>query len=230
MFPKLQIIGCFPELTLRQVLVWDIATRLFHWLLVLFVVICFVTGEDEGLQFAIHAYAGFVVLMLLVFRLGWGVIGSRHSRFADFIYPWPIVRRYALSLLRFRTEHYAGHNPLGGWMVILMLAVLMAAALSGFLMVAPGAKWLEDIHEALGSFMQILVLIHISGVVVDQVLTRENLIQAMFTGRKELTEDTANAESFPASIWWALFLAALVVIGSIYLFQQTGYAAKVSAF
>lgn len=215
---------------MRQVLVWDIATRLFHWLLVLFVVICFVTGEDEGLVFAIHAYAGYVVLMLLIFRLGWGIIGSRHSKFADFVYPWSIVRRYASSLLRFRPEHYVGHNPLGGWMVVLLLVTLAATAVSGFLMVTRGAKWLEDIHEALGGFMQILVLIHIAGVVVDQVLTREKLIQAMITGHKELPEDAAKAELFPARMWWALVLATLVAIGSVYLFQQTDYAAKVSAF
>ena len=114
------------ELTVHQVLVWDVATRLFHWLLVLSVVICLLTGEDEGLIFAIHAYAGFVVLMLLLFRAGWGIIGSQHSRFADFVYSWPETWRYALSFLRFKPQRYVGHNPLGGWMVIAMLVVLMA--------------------------------------------------------------------------------------------------------
>lgn len=215
---------------MRHVLVWDLATRVFHWLLVLFVVICFVTGEDEGLVFAIHAYVGYLILVLLMFRLGWGIIGSRHSQFADFIYSWPIVRRYARSLLRFRPEHYVGHNPLGGWMVVFLLFTLAATAISGFLMVARGAKWLEDIHEALGGFMQILVLIHIAGVVVDQVLTREKIIQAMITGNKKIPEDAAKTESPLASMWSALALAAIVAIVSLYLFKITDYVAKVSAF
>jgi cytochrome b len=215
---------------MRQVPVWDIATRLFHWSLVLAVIVCFLTGEDEGLAFAIHAYAGFFVLSLLAFRLGWGIVGSRHSLFADFIYSWSSVARYVGSFLRLRPERYVGHNPLGGWMVILMLLVLIGAALSGFLMVARGAAWLEDFHEALGGFMQILVLVHIAGVFVDQRLTREKLVQAMITGRKELPADAAEAEAPTVGMWRALVLAGLVVIGSTYLSRATDYPGRVSAF
>lgn len=215
---------------MRQVLVWDFATRLFHWLLVLFVVICFFTGEDEGLIFAVHAYAGFIVLMLLVFRAGWGIAGSRHSLFWDFIFSWPTVWRYTKSLLRFRPEHYVGHNPLGGWMVVLMLILLAAATLSGFLVVASGARWLDDFHEASGSLMQVLVLAHIAGVLVGQILVGEKLVQAMITGRKTLEEDAAKDERPLAGRWRALVLAVIVLIGSAYLFQQTDYSAKVSAF
>ncbi len=215
---------------MNQVLVWDLATRLFHWLLVLFVVICLLTGEDEGLVFAIHAYAGFVILMLLFFRAGWGIIGSRHSRFADFIYSWSTTWRYALSFLRFKPQRYVGANPLGGWMVILMLVVLTGTTLSGILMVTRGAGWLEDIHEALGSFMQILVFVHIAGVFVDRLLTGEKIIKAMITGHKVLAEDAAQREIPVAGVGRALAFAVLVVIGSVYLFQQIDYSAKVATF
>lgn len=222
--------GIFVGLTMRQVLVWDLATRLFHWLLMLFVVVCFLTGDDEGLAFAIHAYAGFVVLMLLFFRLGWGIIGSPHSRFSDFIYSWSTVKRYAISFFQFKPERYVGHNPLGGWMIILMLVVLTATTLTGILMVTHGAGWLEDIHEALGSFMQVLVLVHIAGVLLDWGLTDDKIVKAMFTGRKELAEDIAESETPVSGIGKALVLALLVLIGGVYLFQQTDYSAKVSAF
>jgi cytochrome b len=214
---------------MRQVSVWDLATRLFHWLLVLFVVVTFVTGEDEGLVFAIHAYAGFVVLMLLLFRLGWGVFGSRRSRFADFIYPWSTVRRYAISLLRLAPAPYVGHNPLGGWMVVLMLAVLIVATLSGVLIVTHEADWLEEIHETLGTLMEVLVFIHIAGVLFDRLLTGEKLVRAMITGRKELSEELAKREQPLARTWRALALATVVVIASGYMFQQTDYSAKVAA-
>jgi len=212
-----------------QVPVWDLATRLFHWLLVLFVTVCLLTGEDEGLVFAVHAYAGFAVLMLLLFRAGWGVIGSAHSRFADFVYSWDATRRYALSVLRLRPAHYVGHNPLGGWMVVLMLLVLTATALSGVLMVAGGVRWLEDVHETLGSLMQVLVFVHIAGVLADRLLTGDKIVKAMITGRKELTEEAARREFPLAGAGRAVVLAVLVLAASGYLFQQIGYAAKVAA-
>lgn len=215
---------------MRQVLVWDLATRLFHWLLVLFVVTCFLTGDDEGFIFAIHAYAGYVVLMLLLFRLGWGIIGSRHSRFPDFVYSWSTVRHYAISFLRFQPERYVGHNPLGGWMVLLMLVVLTSTATTGILMVTQGAGWLEDIHEVLGSSMQVLVLIHIAGALLDRALTGDKIIKAMITGRKELVEDIAISETRTAGMGRALILGVLVLVGGAYLFQQTDYSAKVASF
>lgn len=215
---------------MHQVQVWDLATRLFHWLLVLFVVVCFLTGEDEGFVFAVHAYAGYVVFVLLVFRVGWGIIGSQHSRFSDFVYPWSTVRRYVISFLRFKPEHYVGHNPLGGWMIILMLVVLLITAISGVLMVTKGAGWLEGIHETLGELMQIFVLIHIAGVLIDRLLTGEKIIEAMFTGRKELADGADISEGKMAGMGTTLIFAGLVLVGSLYLFQQIGYPAKVASF
>jgi len=213
-----------------EVPVWDIATRLFHWLLVLFVTVCLFTGEDEGLLLAIHAYAGFVVLMLLLFRTGWGVIGSPHSRFSTFPYDRHTVWRYVLSLLRFKPEPYVGHNPLGSWMVILMMVVLALTALSGVLMISSGMLWLEDIHESLGVLMQVLVCVHIVGVFLDQFLTGDNLIRAMVNGRKPLPENLAAKVPPLASVWKAGALAVLVVVASFLLFQKIDYAAKVSTY
>ncbi len=173
-------------------MVWDIATRLFHWLLVSFVLVCSLTGDDEGLQFAIHAYAGFVVVGLLLFRAGWGIVGCRHSRFTDFAYSWPTVRGYAIGLLRLKPDHYVGHNPLGGWMILLMLLTLTAASVTGLIMVTKGAGWLENIHEAAGSMMQILVLAHIAGVLVDRLLTGDKIVKDMISGYKELAVEAGD--------------------------------------
>lgn len=215
---------------MRDVVVWDVATRVFHWLLVVFVIICLLSGEDEGLAFAIHAYAGFVVLLLLFFRAGWGVIGSRHSRFADFIYSWTTTWGHARSILKFKPERYVGHNPLGGWMIIMMLVVLLVTSLTGVAMVTKAFEWLEDFHEALGSLMQALVLIHIAGVVFDQLLTGEKIIKAMITGRKEMAEDAALRESPVAGVGRALILAAFVLIVGGYLFQGVEFSVKVATF
>lgn len=220
----------FMESTVQHVPVWDIATRLFHWLLALLVTVCLLTGEDDGLVFAVHAYAGYVVLVLLLFRAGWGVMGSRHSRFDDFVYAWDTTWRYALSLLRLRPPRYVGHNPLGGWMVVLMLLVLVATALSGIAMITQGARWLEGVHEALGSLMQVLVFVHIAGVLADRLLTGDRIVKAMITGRKELAEDIARQEVPVARAGRAVALAVLVLIGGAYLFRQLDYPASIAAY
>ena len=215
---------------MKQVKIWDLATRAVHWLLVAVVLTSFLTGEDEGLAFIIHAYAGFMVLSLLVFRLGWGLIGSRHSRFSSFVYSWAEIKNHALQIIRLKPESYVGHNPLGSLMIFAMLVVLAYASITGFVMVVADAKWLEDIHEVLGSIMQTLVAIHILGVIVEQILTREKLVKAMISGSKELADDQADKETKTAPLWKALILAVAVGLFSFYLFQQSHYSNAVSSF
>jgi cytochrome b len=217
-------------MVMQQVKVWDFATRAFHWLLVTLVMLCFFTGEDEGLVFAVHAYAGFMVFMLLVFRLGWGVFGSRHSLFSDFVFSKAEIRNHALSVLRLKPGQHAGHNPLGGLMIFAMLAVLAITAISGFVMVGGNLSWLEDIHEALGSLMQILVAAHIAGVIVEQVLTREKLVQSMLTGFKNLPRELALKERALAPSWRAAVLAAAVIMMAVFVFDQANYSGAVREF
>jgi len=215
---------------MKQVKVWDLATRAFHWLLVVAVFICFVTGEEEGLAFIVHAYAGFMVSMLLVFRIGWGVAGSRHSRFTDFVYPWAEIKNHILSVLRFKPIHYTGHNPTGGLMILVMLAVLVGSAATGTFMVVANLAWLEDVHEVLGSTMQVLVALHIGGVIVEQLLTRQKLVQAMVNGSKELPADQARHETSLVPVWRSLVLVVLVILMGVSVYDQTNYGTAVSNF
>ena len=215
---------------MKQVNVWDLATRVFHWLLVVAVFVCFVTGEDEGLAFIVHAYAGFMISMLLVFRIGWGVVGSRHSRFTDFVYSWAEIKNHILSVLRLKPAHYIGHNPTGGLMILAMLIVLVCTAATGTFMVVANLAWLEDVHEVLGTMMQVLVALHIGGVIVEQVLTREKLVQAMVSGSKELSEDQARQETPSVPVWRSLVLVVLVVWMGVSVYDQTDYGTAVSSF
>ena len=115
-------------------------------------------------------------------------------------------------------------------MVILMLMILTATTLTGILMVTTGAGWMDDIHEGLGSFMQVLVLVHITGVLIDRLMTGEKIVKAMITGYKELTEDVATSELHVTGIMRTLVFVGFVLVGSIYVFQQVDYSAKVSAY
>jgi cytochrome b len=223
----------------RPVPVWDFPTRFFHWALVLFVVLSLLTGEDEGWQFIIHTVAGYAVLLLLLFRLIWGFVGSLHSRFTDFVHGRRAVGDYVAQLVRLRPPDSVGHNPLGGWMVVLILVTLTLAAVTGLfsgeedggrgvlygVLFAPGGEGLSDLHEAIGNFVIAIAIIHVIGVLVDWLLTGDNIIRAMVTGNKTLDEPAAAREPALAPAWLAVAAALLVGGAGYYLFQATDFTA-----
>jgi cytochrome b len=102
----------------KEIRVWDPLVRLFHWSLVLSFTIAYLSGEEES---NLHIYAGYVVLGLIAFRVLWGLVGTRYARFSDFVTSPATVMRYLKGLLARKPQHYPGHNPAGGWMVIAML-------------------------------------------------------------------------------------------------------------
>ena len=111
--------------------VWDLPTRVFHWLLAISVLVAYVTSGERSTAFVIHVGAGHLILLLLLFRLLWGFIGSPHSRFADFLYSWRSIRNYLLGIARLRPAKFVGHNPLGGLMVFAMFLLLLVIIVTG---------------------------------------------------------------------------------------------------
>lgn len=184
-----------------EIKVWDPLIRMFHWSLVTAFIIAFVT-EDHFL--ALHVQAGYTITGLVLFRLIWGLIGTRHARFSDFVRGPQTVVAYMKSLLTRHPAHYVGHNPAGGWMVLALLIVLLLTALTGLLTYGigenaaspfsalggnPDGFWseaLEEVHEFLAHLTLIMVFVHVAGVIVSSLLHRENLVRAMLTGRKPL--------------------------------------------
>jgi cytochrome b len=206
--------------------VWDLPTRLFHWALLLLVALAWITGEAGSALFPVHRLAGYGVAVLLLFRLIWGFLGGRHARFAEFVRPWPAVREHLRALARLRPPRTLGHNPLGGWMVLLMLAVLAAQVVTGLFgaggeaKAGPLAAWLPsalahavaELHEALSGALLALIALHVLGVLVESLLTRENLVRAMLTGKKP-AGDGDIVEGRPAIVAPA-WLAAVVLAGA----------------
>ncbi len=113
---------------MATVKVWDIAVRIFHWSLVAGFVTAYLSGDENEF---LHVNAGYVVLGLIAFRVLWGFVGTKHARFADFIYSPAKIFAYARSLASGSPRHYLGHNPLGGAMVIALLISLSLACYSG---------------------------------------------------------------------------------------------------
>lgn len=169
--------------------VWDIAQRLGHWLLAGSFLVAWVLSEGERWR-QWHVVAGLIALGVVLWRLLWGAVGSRHARFSDFVRGPADVVRYLRSLLD-RPEHHTGHNPAGGWAIVLLLGLTVATAVTGWLTENEIGHWAEKLHEPLANLWMLTVVVHVAGVVVSSFLHKENLVAAMLNGRKPLPEGEA---------------------------------------
>lgn len=163
------------------VMVWDPFVRAFHWSLVLAYGVAWVSAEQSP---ALHEQSGYFILALIGLRVVWGLIGSRHARFRDFLYGPGRTLAYLKGLAARRPQHYAGHNPAGGWMVIALLLALVGAGVSGMLVNGGREDLWEELHEGLAHLTLVLVFVHLGGVLLASLLHGENLVKAMLTGKK----------------------------------------------
>lgn len=121
----------------NKFMVWDPLVRIFHWSLVTTFTIAYLTGDEES---QVHVYAGYTVIGLVLFRLLWGFIGTRHARFKDFMYRPATVFSYAKEVLTGKPKRYLGHNPLAGIMILLLLGSLLTTGITGYLLLGADAK------------------------------------------------------------------------------------------
>ena len=188
----------------NTVKVWDPFVRIFHWTLVLSFFIAYITEEDF---LDIHSFAGYTVLALLSLRIIWGIIGTRHARFSDFVYPPNTIKTFVKDTMLLRAKRYLGHNPAGGAMIILMIISLLITTLTGLAIygieeqAGPLANWyiqgdslwgdiFEETHEFFANFTLLLVFIHVAGVIVESFIHKENLVKSMIDGKKRSDTDS----------------------------------------
>ena len=198
---------------MQAVHVWDVLIRIFHWGLVAAVLLAFYTMKTDGAPFLfpieIHAQAGYVVLGLLTFRWIWAFFGTHYARFRAFLTSPKTSARYAQSLIKRQPTPYAGHNPLGGWAVLILMMSLTFQAVSG-LFLSDDIFFSGPLYGSLGNefssalvswhklnaqLLIVLIGLHLVAIVVHAVLG-ERLVKAMFTGVKTFAQtpvDTANA-------------------------------------
>ena len=164
--------------------VWDPLVRIGHWLLVLSVVLAWLTRHEAGPW---HEWLGYAALAVVAVRLFWGAVGPPNARFGEFVRPPAETLRYAGQVLGGREGRHLGHNPLGGWMIVALLLTVTAVGLSGWLYTTDrywGVEWVEELHSTLTDVLIVLVVLHIGGVLLASFRHRENLVAAMFHGRK----------------------------------------------
>ena len=218
--------------------VWDLPVRISHWLLVVCITAAWLTRDARLID--LHAAAGWCALLLVAFRLAWGFIGTAHARFSDFRYGSREALGYIAASLKGSPRHYTGHNPAGSWSVYLLLAGVLIVCLTGVIAIAamfsmgplqvelpaPVTDAVRESHEWIAWALLAVIAAHIAGAIASSVLHRENLVAAMFSGRKRVHE--AQAIPVPARRGVAATLAACA-LGVIALYLATsgwthGYA------
>ncbi len=208
----------------REQTLWDIPTRLFHWSIVICVGLAWWSAEVD--RYDLHERIGYTILVLVAVRLVWGFVGSRHSRFSDFLVGPVAIREY----LRDGRAASAGHNPLGGWSVVLLLALLGLQAFSGLfnsddvLFSGPLYYWADGdfrdamgvVHEAAFNGLLALVGLHILAVLYHQFGRKEKLVQAMLFGAAA----GRTGRAAPAPWWWALLLSVAAALLLWWVIEQ----------
>ncbi len=204
----------------RRVTVWDVPTRVFHWGLVGLTGGLWYTGENGLLE--THILCGEAMVALLLFRLMWGVVGSQTARFRDFLRGPAAIRRYLAG-----QSHGVGHNPLGGWMVLAMLLVLVGQVTTGLfasdvdsmLYDGPLAHWIGGSAETMTAIHQVgikvilaLVALHLAAIVFYRVVKKQALVPAMVTGRAMVDAGHAAPAMAP---WWRALLCVALALGAV---------------
>jgi cytochrome b len=206
----------------RRLRVWDAPTRIFHWLLAVLAVFSFTTGKVGGDWMEWHLRSGYTVLTLLIFRIAWGFAGSTTSRFSHFVRGPGAGMAYARKLLVERRSAAFGHNPLGGWMVVVMLAAFLVQAVSGLFSddeIATQGPLAAKVSDAMVSRMSALhsynewvlvalVTLHLVAIATYVFALRSPLVGAMVRGWKA-ADDGAPPEYRAAAAWRAVLLLAL---------------------
>jgi cytochrome b len=202
----------------HRVQVWDLPTRLFHWLIAALVAAAYVTWRLNWMDW--HVRIGYAALAVVLFRLSWGFLGSDTTRFARFVSTPRTAVRHLRHALRREPDHQVGHNPAGAWMVLLLLLLLLAETLTGLyvnndvadqgpltdLSPAAVANAISAAHAILWDILLAAVIVHVLAIIAYAAVKRHNLLTPMITGRKRLPENIAAPRM--ASLARALLLLA----------------------
>jgi cytochrome b len=168
----------------REIQVWDLVVRVFHWTVAAGCAVDLFVFEDGKTA---HRLIGYLVASALIVRFVWGFLDSRHARFADFV-PTPTrLGQYLKALLRGQEPRYIGHNPAGAVVMLTLMGLLAAVSITGWMLTLDayfGNKALEELHEGTANLILVLAGLHAAAAIYEGRRHKENLVWAMVTGRK----------------------------------------------
>jgi len=190
------------------VLIWDFPVRAIHWLLVLCFIGAYLTAEVDRLRL-LHVTLGYTLAALMVVRIIWGFIGTKHARFTNFIKGPEATWKYLMSLLKAKPQQLTGHNPLGALAILGLIFLGLGVSFTGWCALHQvGGEWNEVLHEAIAEGMLVLVGLHVLSVFAATFLHHENLLRAMVNGFKTGKSDEQITNPHPS-------IALLVVLSVV---------------
>jgi cytochrome b len=213
-----------------RIRVWDLPVRLFHWLLVALMIASYFSGRAGGKWMDLHFWSGYAILTLLIFRIAWGFIGSTTARFSDFIKGPSAAFRHVAELAGTDRPREAGHNPLGGAMVLVLMFAVLAQVVAGLfsgdtdmgMVNGPlyrliSEKWIDRataFHKFWINVLLVLVALHVLAAIVYLVWKRQNLIAAMVHGHKAIDDVVPPGKPAPKLYFASVGLAFSVLVVS----------------
>ena len=216
---------------MHKVLVYDLPTRLFHWLFAGFFIAAFAIAnliDDDSTRFSLHMLAGFGMVFVVVLRLFWSLVGTRHARLADLALNPRQLIAYFKGMFSGGSRRWTGHNPASSWAAVAMVGLALGLGATGYLM-ASGAEndALKEAHELMANAFLVVVLLHVGGVLVHVLRHRDQLQNSMVTGRKQVAEDqTPAADHAPVRNLSVTGLAFVLLTGMFMGYLMQHYDAR----
>ncbi|MCV2885951.1 cytochrome b/b6 domain-containing protein [Aestuariibacter sp. AA17] len=225
----------------KQRLVWDLPTRLFHWGLVCALGFQWLSAEILEDSIELHAYVGYGILTLLLFRILWGILGTRYARFSEFVAGPKRTMSYLKGIKNGNPPESIGHNPLGAWMIIATLLIVLTQAVSGLFLTddvlftapyyyveAPELKsWMATLHNTLFNVILGISAVHILAIVLYKFKFKKDLVKPMIHGKKSVPEQHGISSSrmvlavvllatVAAFVWWLVFVNPPPIVDDFY--------------
>ncbi len=198
---------------------YDLPTRIFHWLFAGFFLIAFIiskTVDDDSSLFSWHMLAGMLLVFVAFLRIILGIVGGNYSKFSRFSFDPRDLFHYFKGILTGDKKRWHGHNPASSWVTVIMLALALGLGITGYLMSSGGENdFYEELHELLANAFIIVVILHICGIVLHTLRHREMISLSMIGGRKK--DLLPNADSSSNRTTLGLIFLGLVIIFGVYL-------------
>ncbi|MBY0114341.1 MAG: cytochrome b/b6 domain-containing protein [Phycisphaerales bacterium] len=228
---------------MTRVLIWDLPVRLFHGFLTLLILAALgisLLVHDSSPWYPYHSVLALIAAPLIVLRIAWGFVGTRHARFWSFLFSPKAVAMYFIDALRWRETRHAGHNPGAAYVVILMMLLPLMSVLSGY-QLGQGNKQVKEFHEILAYVLLALIGAHIVGIILHTLRHKELIAVSMLDGKKQADPAQAIPSSRPIAgllfllfaLWWGAMIyrgydtkrgvVRLPVVGMDVKVEETGF-------